>query len=69
MIGAYNPHEHNHTEWTDDQLWQEADRLGKMLRADHEPRYTGERREQISKQMSLVALEQYMRHQERLCSE
>ena len=51
--GGYNKHDHNHAEWTDDQLQDKLNHL-------HEIRSVasyGERRGQIDREMGMIAFE------------
>lgn len=57
--------EQNHTDkeaWPDATLMDRAIELGNMLREEY---YTGERRAQLSREMGLIATEQFLRYQEK----
>ena len=49
----YNEHEHNHTEWTDERINRKLSELAEI----NQPWQCKERREQIQRQMSLLAFE------------
>lgn len=54
METIYNPHEHNHIEWSDDRLQQRITTLSENIRI---VRYTGERRAQVEREMGIIAFE------------
>lgn len=60
--GAYNIHNHNHTEWSDEQL---QNRLEELYENNRIVGYTGERLAQITKEMGLLAFEMAERLRER----
>lgn len=52
--GAYNSHEHDFTERTEEQLLTRLNHLHEM---NKKVGYTGERLQQITKEMTLIAME------------
>lgn len=58
MSEVYNKYLHNHAEWSDVELKAKAEILGESLRDSY---LTGERREQVQRQMGLVSFEQWCR--------
>ena len=60
--GAYNVHEHNHTEWSDERLHEEAVRVAELRAAVN---YVGERAVQMALRANLTMQEQMWRYAER----
>ena len=59
--GAYNVHEHNHVEWTDEQL---QNRLSMLYENNRAVGYTGDRLAQVTREMGLIAFEMAERYRE-----
>lgn len=55
--------EKNHTEWHSERLKRRAETLGEALQGGY---LVGERLEQVQHEMSLIAFEQWSRHQEQI---
>jgi len=60
--GAYNKHEHNHIEWTDEQL---QNRLDQLYENNRLVSYVGERKAQVTREMGIIAFEMAERLRER----
>ena len=60
--GAYNVHEHNHTEWTDKRLHEEAEKVAQLRKIVP---YTGQRALQMAQRANLIMQEQIFRYSER----
>ena len=54
MMEIYNVHEHNHIEWSDDRL---QNRLNELHENNRQIGYTGERKRQVEREMTLIAME------------
>lgn len=63
--GAYNPYDHDYIERTDDKLQEQLETLAKS----REYAASGERREQIQREMGMIAFELAVRYRERKFSE
>ena len=59
--GAYNVEDHNHTEWSDQEL---SDRLNYLYCQAQEVEYTGERLRDIQREMGKIVYEQTARYAE-----
>lgn len=59
--GAYNPNDHNHTEWSDDRL---SGRVQEITEDMKNITYTGERLQQLQHELMLVTMEQVARYYE-----
>ena len=64
--GAYNPAEHNHTEWTDERLHEEAEKVAQLRKIVP---YTGQRALQMAQRANLIMQEEIWRYAERHSNE
>jgi len=60
--GAYNVHEHSHTEWSDERLHQEAEKVAQLRKIVP---YTGQRALQMAQRANLIMQEEIWRYAER----